>query len=197
MAYSGCDGDRVDVIDSTVVANIATSAVGGIWVGCGDSGSTLTSSILAGNTGAGVEFNIGGTIHSGGFNVVGNNYSGAFAPLATDIIGTYPASVDPMLVALADNGGRTYTMALQVGSPALARNTACAGGTDQRGVTRPAGACDAGSYQLTCTPDLFVPLICPAPAPAMSPVGLLLAGVLLAGIAFLALRRRITAERVG
>jgi Tyrosine-protein kinase ephrin type A/B receptor-like len=156
MAYNGCDGDRAIVTNSTITGNSAAT-VGGIWVGGCDSGSTLTSSILAGNYSGLIEFNVGGTIHSGGYNVVGNNYSGSFLSLPTDVEGVYPASVDPMLDALADNGGPTYTEALLPGSPALNLNTACAGGTDQRGVSRPAGHCDAGAYQSSafCQPGFY------------------------------------------
>ena len=51
--------------------------------------------------------------------------------------------------ALADNGGRTQTMALGVGSPALEAgdNSTCAT-LDQRGVSRPQGVlCDIGAYE--------------------------------------------------
>lgn len=56
---------------------------------------------------------------------------------------------DPLLGALADNGGFTQTMALGVGSPAInAGNNATCAAADQRGVTRPQGAaCDMGAYE--------------------------------------------------
>jgi hypothetical protein len=66
---------------------------------------------------------------------------------------------DPRLdpEGLEDNGGPTPTIALQQGSGALglvpdASCTDAAGaalGVDQRGVARPAGACDAGAFQLS------------------------------------------------
>ncbi|MEZ4449292.1 MAG: right-handed parallel beta-helix repeat-containing protein [Nannocystaceae bacterium] len=52
---------------------------------------------------------------------------------------------DPMLEALADNGGVTPTMALPAGSPALDRADTCPE-TDQRGMPR-VGLCDAGGYE--------------------------------------------------
>jgi|RhiMetdeSRZDD1v2_1073273.scaffolds.fasta_scaffold20161_3 hypothetical protein len=93
------------------------------------------------------------------------------------------AGVDPMLGALADNGGPTLTHALLTGSPARAIGGAAADSTvsftyetdfesgvfttlvfdvssttacpsaDQRGAVRPAGACDVGAYQVTNTPS--------------------------------------------
>ena len=65
---------------------------------------------------------------------------------------------DPLLGALADNGGLTQTRALGAGSPAInaGNNTTCAH-TDQRGIARPQGAaCDMGSYELELIPVLYV-----------------------------------------
>lgn len=65
--------------------------------------------------------------------------------------------VDPLLGALADNGGTTFTHALLDGSPAIdAGNPAAPGSSDgtcapadQRGVARPQGpACDIGAFEL-------------------------------------------------
>jgi hypothetical protein len=57
------------------------------------------------------------------------------------------ANVDPLLGALAANGGLTQTRALASGSPAIDLFT-CGSATDQRGVARPAGStCDAGAYE--------------------------------------------------
>ncbi|CAG0937549.1 hypothetical protein TFLX_06487 [Thermoflexales bacterium] len=56
---------------------------------------------------------------------------------------------DPLLGPLADGGGRTPTLALLAGSPALdTADTATCLPTDQRGVARPQGAaCDRGAYE--------------------------------------------------
>ena len=63
---------------------------------------------------------------------------------------------DPLLKALADNGGPTRTMALMAGSPAIdaGDDAACAAtpvsGQDQRGVSRSVRAgqhCDMGAYE--------------------------------------------------
>lgn len=61
-------------------------------------------------------------------------------------VGTYG---DPLLGALADNGGATQTMALQNGSAAIDLDATCPVATDQRGYARPGGArCDAGAYEV-------------------------------------------------
>ena len=69
---------------------------------------------------------------------------------ASDKIGTDAAPINPLLGALANNGGQTQTMALLNGSPAFnAGNNATCAATDQRGYLRPEGvACDIGAYEL-------------------------------------------------
>jgi hypothetical protein len=117
------------------------------------------------------------TFPSLGHNVIGDNTGceGLFTG-PDDQVG-----VDPMFGPLASNGGPTPTHALMAGSPALipggalpdsaisftyddfsgtfftvvfdvSSATACPS-ADQRGVARPAGVCDAGSYELTNTPS--------------------------------------------
>ena len=53
--------------------------------------------------------------------------------------------VDPKLLAIADNGGFSPTMALADGSPAINKGSGCTP-TDQRGAPR-VGACDIGAYE--------------------------------------------------
>lgn len=61
---------------------------------------------------------------------------------------------EPMLVALADNGGPTPTMALRSGSPAInAANSSGAPSSDQRGFSRPGGGgYDIGAYEAAASP---------------------------------------------
>jgi hypothetical protein len=67
-----------------------------------------------------------------------------------------PIYADPLLLPLADNGGPTWTRALQAGSPAVdAGNPAACPALDQRGYLRQ-GACDIGAYELGELP--FVPV---------------------------------------
>jgi hypothetical protein len=63
-----------------------------------------------------------------------------------------PASTtgNPVLGALQDNGGPTFTMQLGAGSAALDAATAFCAGGDQRGITRPKGPnCDLGAVEMS------------------------------------------------
>jgi hypothetical protein len=103
----------------------------------------------------------GGSFQSNGYNIDTGSSCG-FAATGDQ------QNVDPLLAALADNGGFTKTLALLAGSLAInAANPATPTGsggtcetTDQRGTTRPQGtACDIGAFEY----------IFPAPAPAPTP----------------------------
>jgi hypothetical protein len=108
----------------------------------------LQSSILAGNTAAGVPASCGGpagVYPSAIFDVA----SDSSCPLAGtgNLLGT-----DPLLAPLAANGGPTRTMGLYDTSPAIDHvppaNCASAGALDQRSQPRPLGAaCDAGAFE--------------------------------------------------
>jgi hypothetical protein len=71
---------------------------------------------------------------------------------------------DPLLGALADNGGETDTMALGAGSPAIAAaDPALCPATDQRGELRPTEVpCDIGAYE----DDPLPPPTPPPPQPS-------------------------------
>ena len=61
------------------------------------------------------------------------------------------SNVEAQLGPLQDNGGPTFTLALQEGSPAIDAipTEVCDVGTDQRGVSRPQGeACDIGAFEV-------------------------------------------------
>ena len=66
-------------------------------------------------------------------------------------------NTDPMLGALANNGGPTNTLALLAGSPAIDRMPPpCSTGVDQRGTSRPqAGGCDIGAFELEAPSNAF------------------------------------------
>ena len=72
-------------------------------------------------------------------------------------------NTNPLLNALADNGGQVDTMSLQDGSPALDHNADCAGVPDDAaGTSRPQGpACESGAFERPVAP--------PAPPPATDP----------------------------
>ena len=101
---------------------------------------TLTASIAANNPGG----NCAGTITDGGFNI---SYPDATCP---------GLNQDPLLdpAGLQDNGGRTPTIDLQAGSPAidLIPIANCLVPVDQRGVARPQlQGCDAGAVEWVYT----------------------------------------------
>ena len=148
------------VTNSTFSGNAATYG-GGIY----NQGTlTVTNSTFSGNAAT----TYGGIYNQGTLNyantIIANSTGGDCNNSAT--IGTNTNNLvedgtcsptlsgDPMLGALANNGGSTQTFALLSGSPAIdaGNNTVCAAspvsGLDQRGVTRPQGAaCDIGSYE--------------------------------------------------
>jgi hypothetical protein len=79
------------------------------------------------------------------------------------------ANLDPLLGLLQDNGGSTWTHALQPGSPAIdAASSQDCPQTDQRGASRPADgngdgsrACDIGAYEYegSFNPFTYLPVI--------------------------------------
>jgi len=178
-AYGGgIAGNDLTVTNSTIVQNQATHSAGGGIRGF-KAGPTLTlrNTILAQNTdngtapdldpGTGAKLTI---THS----LIGDNTgtSLAAAPVGSpdangNLVGTHAAPINPRLGSLANNGGMTQTMALQVGSPAIeggsnAQSTdpgpdGIAGTaddvaltTDQRGsgFERVLGTVDMGAYEI-------------------------------------------------
>lgn len=108
----------------------------------------LKNTILANSTAGG---NCNGIMVDFGNNLQFNPNAGC---------GVMPAG-DPKLSALANNGGPTQTMALNVSSAALDKgnNSICSASPvnnlDQRGVSRPqppGGICDVGAYELLQAP---------------------------------------------
>ena len=65
-----------------------------------------------------------GTIESVGFNILRDDTDCTFNDTTGDQVGTGGSPIDPLLGALADNGGPTMTHALLDGSPAIDTGTA-------------------------------------------------------------------------
>jgi hypothetical protein len=132
----------------TITGNKSTDSEpsGGIFL---NDDVTFANSIVAGNTTNGAPGdceNNGNTITEIGRNLT----------ISSDDCLTAPGDVisDPLLGALANNGGETDTHALLAGSPAI--DTADASqcpATDQRDLPRPAlGGCDIGAFELQAPP---------------------------------------------
>jgi len=132
---------------------ISGNSGGGILneAGMGGSGTlTVKSSILSTNIGGNCYHSfLTGTITDGGYNIDSANTCGFTATGSVH-------DTDPKLDTggLKDNGGPTYTIALQSSSPAIDTIASGTNGcgttitTDQRGTSRPQGAkCDIGAYE--------------------------------------------------
>jgi CSLREA domain-containing protein len=162
----------------TVSGNTATSAGGGIFQNFGDP-LTINNATIAGNTGEG-----GGVYRGGGATVTiqnsivadnqavdttpndcagnpmtSNGYNLVEVPGVCVFSGAGDRTgVDPLLGALANNGGTTLTREPGTTSPAINAGSPAAPGTggaaceaqDQRGTSRPiAAACDCGAVETT------------------------------------------------
>src|SRR6266498_4006578 len=180
--FSGSGTATLTVTNSTLSGNSASQG-GGIYnVGGFDGITTLTIGDTILNAGALGEniYNEFGTVSSLGYNLSSDNGSGYLTGLGDQI------NTDPMLGALQDNGGPTFTHALLPGSPAI--DTGDPNFTpppfyDQRGpgfdrVVN--GRIDIGSFEVqgptptptptpTATPTA-TPTPRPTPTPRLSPI---------------------------
>lgn len=144
--------DTLFLINSTITENTAEEGGDGIY----NRGTvTLSNSIIANNSPHSDCYNYYGNLTSLGYNL--DTDGTCDLTQSTDI-----PSTNPLLGALADNGGPTKTHALLVGSPAIdSGEQNCIDGngspllTDQRGESRPVdgdsdgfAACDIGSYEV-------------------------------------------------
>jgi hypothetical protein len=203
------DGGGIDnyqgflvLYNSTVSGNTASSNGGGVhnWgiAGVARGEAKLVHATLAGNgtTGdfyAAVDSDaamtntmaqscvlIGGIQDNGG-NLDGGTGCGFAAADSNAILG---------LGALVDNGGATWTMMPNAGSPAIGRGVAAGctdaqvSGVDQRGVSRPAAACTSGAVEFAVTTPHSG-----ASVPALDRWVLLLLAFALVGLAFRQRRR--------
>jgi predicted outer membrane repeat protein len=119
---------------------------------------TFANSIIAGGTAAtGPDIDNTGRVNSNGYNLIGAGVDGGgtFTPSAGDQIGTNLAPINPVLLALSNNGGPTFTNADTASSPGVGKIPVVGGScnntgviTDQRGFTRGTSFCDMGAYEL-------------------------------------------------
>jgi CSLREA domain-containing protein len=126
----------------------------------------VINSLLAGNFDSGLEApDCSGTLIDSRYNLVGNGNgcSGVSDGVDGNQVGTFSMPIDPMLEALADNGGETPTHALLAASPAIDAGdpAGCEDAlgdpltVDQRGRSRPrdgdgdgSAVCDIGAFEL-------------------------------------------------
>lgn len=151
--------------NATVSGNTANDAGGGVLNSSGAT-VTMTNVTLSGNAAV-----VGGGVSNSGTatltnsivaNSAGANCSGAITGSnnldSGNTCGFTISNQNPLLAALASNGGTTQTHALSVGSPAIDAGSLCPPpATDQRGVVRPfGGACDIGAFEFTPGVDLRI-----------------------------------------
>ena len=151
----GAESDgSIDLINSTIAFNSAVYSGGGIAGGGGDNGYVfLSNTIVAKNTAERAPDIANSGWISGTYTLVGDGSGSELANDGGNLIGNvspFTTPIDPLLGALAQNGGATKTHALQAGSPAVdaAAPEGCPA-VDQRDVARPEGPrCDIGSFEL-------------------------------------------------
>jgi hypothetical protein len=146
----------INVLNSTIYSNTASSAAGGIWNNTAGAAANviLKNTIVAGNNdpNSGVLNCDGPALRTLGNNLIGDGT--CIAPVAGDLQNT-----DPKLGPLADNGGATNSYRPLAGSPAIdAGNSTGCPAFDQRGYPRPIGAaCDIGAVEAGAA--LWLPLL--------------------------------------
>ena len=125
----------VNVVNSTIAYNSAPVSGGGINDANQAHTVTIVDSIISANIGGNCS-----TV-SAGFYTEGSNLD------SDGSCGFDFSNQDPLLLALADNGGPGFTHALAEGSPALNVAVSCLV-TDQRSYLRPETACDLGAVEM-------------------------------------------------
>jgi hypothetical protein len=139
--YNCCNNKGTALLDNdTIAGGIAASGLGGNVSNVNSdqqAGTLFLENTILANASSGM--NCDGTMTDLGGNL-------RWPTSDSTCVGSYG---DPKLAALANNGGPTFTMALQTGSAAI--NTAIESfcpPTDQRGVIRPQGPqCDIGAFE--------------------------------------------------
>lgn len=148
LAFYSMDNSTADLTNCTF-ANNSAGWVGGAIVTSHPANTRIKNTVFYQNTASNGGNNWGIQQHSSGELVdLGGNFQ--FPNKLTNNGNDYNVSAsvtiaDPLLVALANNGGFSPTMALQAGSPAIDAGNGCSE-LDQRGATR-IGNCDAGAYE--------------------------------------------------
>jgi hypothetical protein len=157
----------LEVTNSTIATNYGGDFGSGWGINNSSTGTaTLTNTIMDQILS---QRNCSGTLTNGGFTDGGFNIdsgtSCGFAQAKGSLSNTNPL-LEPAPeggTLLADNGGPTQTIALQLDSPAVdlvSADTCPPPATDQRGVQRPQGeACDSGAFELEELPDTTAPTV--------------------------------------
>ena len=131
------NGGTLTITSSTITGNTGGGVGGGVWT---NGPTSVKNSIIAANNGNLDVYRSANTGPiSGGYNFIGKSdgTDGLTNGVNNDQVGTVASPKDPLLLPLANNGGRTLTHALLNGSPAVDKGFSFGSTTDQRGFTRP------------------------------------------------------------
>jgi len=145
------DSDDGTVVNCTISGNSAGIDGANVFPN-GD--ATFTNTIIAGSPGA--NCNVSFPPNDGGHNIDDGATCGFTGSGCSDTSGSSFCDTNPLLdpAGPGKNGGPTQTIALLPGSPAIDHGdpAKCAAdpvaGVDQRGVSRPAGQCDVGAFEV-------------------------------------------------
>jgi len=138
------NGGTVTLFNSTVSGNSTNSYGGGIFNSGTGGAVNISHTIIANNTAGFLGPDCYGTLNSQGYNLIEKTTNCTINVTTGDITGQ-----DPLLGALADNGGPTLTHKPNSGSLAIDAGAASCGTTiDQRGAARAYnGNCDIGAVE--------------------------------------------------
>ncbi|MBW4419443.1 MAG: CHAT domain-containing protein [Myxacorys californica WJT36-NPBG1] len=152
--------------NNTLTNNQANNAGGGIFNRSGS--AQLQNTIIAGNRSASSP-DVAGLFTDQGNNLIGIR-DGSTGFTKSTLVGTATNPIDPLLEALANNGGFSQTHALLPRSPAVnAGNNAIATPTDQRGAPRiQQTVIDIGAFESNSSPPTS-PIPSPTPTPSPTP----------------------------
>jgi predicted RNase H-like HicB family nuclease len=157
-AYSYSTSIPIVFTNNTITGNSSASNYGNSY-SSGGGVQTYTGAfkgnIIALNSSNGSGSDVSSTFNtvSNGYNLIGDNsgietaFPANSYAATTDTVGTASNVIDPMLSDLADNGGPTWTMALQTGSPAINAGDPSDAKPDQRGST-PSGRRSIGAVSV-------------------------------------------------
>jgi hypothetical protein len=161
-AFFNYDSGATVFYSDTLYANTATSMGGNVE---NQYAASLYNTIVAGGVSASnPDVDNLATLTSGDYNLIGKGVDnsgsgGAFTAAPHDRIGTHALPVNPVLAALSNNGGPTWTMADAATSPGHQKIPVVSGScnntgvsTDQRGFARGATFCDMGAYEFGASP---------------------------------------------
>src|ERR1044071_2059663 len=131
-----------NILNATIVNNIALENGGGVYVEPRGAGRALTirNSIIAKNTSR-QGYDCWGIVNMLDHSLIGSSGGCTISSGSANLLNQNP------LISTSPVGLYSYYFALQSGSPAINTGANCLP-TDQRGLARPQGtACDMGSYE--------------------------------------------------